>query len=126
MTAQSRHIAFCLLIALLALSVVAFPAAASGVVAHCKAGHAERQVSAGSHACCAAEDAPSPEDRDTNAPESSGCANCPHACCRPAVDVVHVWLDLLLDRVVIAAPVLPVESVHDADACDAIFHPPRA
>jgi hypothetical protein len=127
MFGSSRHIPFRLFVALLALSVVAFPAAAAGVVSHCRAGESVRQGDDAPRSCCARHAAESERGEDADAPASSGCPNCPHACCRPAVDVVHVRLDLVaLDGEVVAPVMVPAESVHDPVTCDAIFHPPRA
>ena len=121
-----RDISFRLFVALLALAVVAFPAAAPGMAPHCQARHSLKQGGEPPHDCCSLSDAESGHDEDADAPTKSGCAACPHACCRPAVQVVPVRLSLLLDGEVVASVVLPAESVHDAITCAAIFHPPRA
>jgi hypothetical protein len=125
MPRPSRPIPFRLFVALLALSVVAFPAAASGLVSHCRGNQTTQQGGDAPHRCCTKHDAGQDSGEGAEAPESSGCATCPNACCRPVVDVVHVRLNLMLDRKAVAPVVLPAESVHDPVTCDAIFHPPR-
>ena len=130
MARSPRHITFRVFVALLALSVVAFPAAASGLVSHCRADHSSQQsqLSTGDapHACCATHDEGSGHGDDADHPSSSGCTKCPHACCRPAVDVVQVRLNLVLDQEVVTPVLFPTEAAHDPVTCDAIFHPPRA
>ena len=128
MLPASRHIPFRLLVALLALSVVAYPAAGAGAVAHCRAAKASTPAGDAVKSCCAKQ-APakgSSQGHDQHVPGSSKCAKCPHACCAPVVDVDRCSPNLIDDGEVVAAQVLPAESVHDPVTCDAIFHPPRA
>ena len=122
-----RHNVFRLFVALLAVSVVVFPAAGAGAVAHCRAAaKSAKPAEATVKTCCAKQDNSSSEGQDGHLPGSSKCARCLHACCAPAVDVVHVSPMVAHDREVVASHVMPAESVHDPVTCDAIFHPPRA
>ena len=127
MLRAERHICFRLFVALLALSVVIFPAAGAGAVAHCRAAATTVKPSdASPKTCCAKPATSSSQSHGDHVPGSSRCAKCPHACCAPVVDVVHVSPTLAHDREVVASHVTPAESVHDPVTCDAIFHPPRA
>ena len=122
-----RHNVFRLFVALLALSVVVFPAAGAGAVAHCRAAaRSAKPAEATVKTCCAKQDNSSSQGQDGHLPGSSKCAKCLHACCTPVVDVLHFSPAPIDDRDIVVAHVLPAESVHDSDACDAIFHPPRA
>jgi len=122
-----RHICFRLFVALLALSVVIFPAAGAGAVAHCRAAATTVKPSDAAPQSCCAKSATNPsQSQDDHVPGSSKCPKCLHACCAPVVDVVHVTPTLAHDREVVASHVMPADSVHDPVTCDAIFHPPRA
>ena len=127
MLRADRHICFRAFVALLALSVVIFPAAGAGAVAHCRAASTTlKPADAAPRSCCAKRATGSSQSHDQHAPGSSKCAKCLHACCAPVVDVVHISPTLVHDREVVTSHVLPAESVHDPVTCDAIFHPPRA
>jgi hypothetical protein len=121
------HIVFRLMIALLALSIVAYPAAGTGAVAHCCAGKVVKPAADTVKRCCAKQIKTSSSERQGHhAPASSKCEKCSHACCAPVVDVVRITPSVIHSGDVVAVNALSAESVHDSDACDAIFHPPRA
>jgi|SRR5688572_16254623 len=115
-----------LLTVLLAVVMVAFPAAAAGTGDCCAARHADDHAVAAEHACCHSTPDADTQDEDADPSAPADCPKCTHACCRATADVVRSRPDVVFDQDVIAPVLFPPQSTHDPVTCDAIFHPPRA
>ena len=122
-----RHIPHRLAATLLAVLMLAFPAAGSGMFETCAVDHgsAASCVEADISDCCVKDQADARQDSSDHSPAPSGCGKCLHACCR-AADAVFVRTQPLLERALVSPLLLPLEAVHAPLTCDAIFHPPRA